>query len=170
MIIVITGLMASGKSTVAQLVAEGLPKAVHLRGDTFRKMIVSGREEMSAEPSDEAVRQLKLRYSLTANAAKEYHRAGFDVVVQDNYYGEMLPAFLQLLAPEEAKTVVLCPNAEAIAGREAARGKTGYSGFAVDALYRDFMENTPRIGLWLDNSEQTPKQTAQEILRACGRD
>jgi shikimate kinase len=31
-ILLIIGIMASGKSTVAQLIAEHLPKSVHLRG------------------------------------------------------------------------------------------------------------------------------------------
>ena len=44
-IILITGNMASGKSTVAQALAEQLPKSVHLRGDLFRRMIVSGRSD-----------------------------------------------------------------------------------------------------------------------------
>ena len=43
-IYLITGPMASGKSTIAELVASSLPKAVHLRGDIFRRMITSGRE------------------------------------------------------------------------------------------------------------------------------
>lgn len=42
--ILITGIMASGKSTVAQLLAERLDRSVHLRGDMFRKMIVNDRE------------------------------------------------------------------------------------------------------------------------------
>lgn len=46
----ITGLMASGKSTVSELLAESLEKCVHFRGDVFRKMIVSGREDMSDSP------------------------------------------------------------------------------------------------------------------------
>ena len=41
-IFLITGLMASGKSTVAQVLAERLPRSVHLRGDAFRRMIVNG--------------------------------------------------------------------------------------------------------------------------------
>lgn len=57
-IFIITGIMASGKSTVAQLLAERLQKAVHVHGDIYRKMIVAGREEMSPNPSDEALRQL----------------------------------------------------------------------------------------------------------------
>lgn len=57
-IFLITGVMASGKSTVAQLLAEKFDKGVHLRGDTFRRMIVSGREEMLPDSEGEAVRQL----------------------------------------------------------------------------------------------------------------
>ena len=49
----ITGVMASGKSTVAQRLAERLPRAVHLRGDVFRRMIVSGREEMRPDAPEE---------------------------------------------------------------------------------------------------------------------
>jgi predicted kinase len=45
-LILITGLMAAGKSTVAQRLAERLPKSVHLRGDVFRRMIVNGQAEM----------------------------------------------------------------------------------------------------------------------------
>ena len=54
--------MAAGKSTTAEALALKLDKCVHLRGDVFRRMISSGREEMSAAPSEEAVRQLHLRY------------------------------------------------------------------------------------------------------------
>ena len=44
-IYLITGLMASGKSTVSDLLAKSIEKCVHLRGDVFRKMIIdySGR-------------------------------------------------------------------------------------------------------------------------------
>ena len=69
--------MAAGKSTTAEALALKLDKCVHLRGDVFRRMIASGREEMSAAPSEEAVRQLHLRYRLTAEAAKTYFDGGF---------------------------------------------------------------------------------------------
>ncbi|MFR4876758.1 MAG: hypothetical protein ACLUBZ_07600 [Ruthenibacterium lactatiformans] len=89
--------MAAGKSTTAEASCAEADKCVHLRGDVFRRMISSGREEMSAAPSEEAVRQLHLRYCLTAEAAKTYFDGGFSVVVQDNYYGEALPRMLRLL-------------------------------------------------------------------------
>ncbi|MBW4845322.1 MAG: zeta toxin family protein [Lachnospiraceae bacterium] len=49
-IYLITGVMASGKSTVAELLASEFGNCVHLRGDIFRTMIVSGRAEMSVQP------------------------------------------------------------------------------------------------------------------------
>jgi cytidylate kinase len=41
-VILITGIMAAGKSTVAQRLAERLDRSVYVRGDAFRRMIVSG--------------------------------------------------------------------------------------------------------------------------------
>ncbi|MEU7996347.1 AAA family ATPase [Micromonospora sp. NPDC049060] len=61
-VVLISGIMAAGKSTVADALARRLPRSVHLRGDVFRRMVVSGREEMTAQPSPEAWRQLRLRY------------------------------------------------------------------------------------------------------------
>lgn len=160
----ITGVMASGKSSVAQRLAERLPRAVHLRGDVFRRMIVSGREDMSADAGEAAFAQLRLRYRLTADAARRYFEAGFDVVIQDNYYGEMLPYMAGLLAGLPVAVVVLCPSARVVAAREAARDKKGYGGFDVDALWESFMRDTPRIGLWIDSSDLTVDETARRIL------
>ncbi|MEV7239624.1 AAA family ATPase, partial [Streptomyces sp. NPDC051020] len=54
-VVLITGVMASGKSTVAQALAERLSRAVHVRGDVFRRMVVSGRAEMVPGAYEEAV-------------------------------------------------------------------------------------------------------------------
>lgn len=163
-IYLITGVMASGKSTVAEILASKLEKSVHLRGDIFRRMIVSGREEMTAHPTEEAVRQLYLRYSLAAGAAKTYFDNGFSVVLQDNYYGEELSYMVGLLKDYPLRVVVLCPAVEVVKERERSRKKVGYSGFTVESLYREFLRETPKIGFWLDTSEDTPEQSAQAIL------
>lgn len=163
-IIVITGVMAAGKSTVAEALACRFPRAVHLRGDAFRRFIVAGREEMTANASPEALRQLNLRYELTAAATRMYWEAGFTVVVQDNYLGRTLGDFLALLGDCPVHCVALCPSAQAVERREAGRGKKGYVGFDVAGLHRMFMEETPRLGLWLDTSEMTVEQTVDAIL------
>ena len=163
-IMVITGIMASGKSTVAEALAQRFRKAVHLRGDVFRRMVVSGREEMTQEASQEAMRQLYLRYALAAQTALIYWEAGFTVIVQDNYLGKALDDFLKLLQGLPVYVVALCPSAGAVAQREAQRGKKGYVGFDVDGLYRLFMEETPRLGLWLDTTDLTVTETVDAIL------
>ncbi|MGH3898758.1 MAG: hypothetical protein ACRDTA_11005, partial [Pseudonocardiaceae bacterium] len=104
------------KSTIAQMLAERLPRSVHVRGDLFRRMLVNGRADMLPEPSDEAARQLRLRHQLTAMV------------------------------------------------REAARGKVAYDTWTVDRLDDVLRHQTPRLGLWLDTSGQTPTETVNEIL------
>jgi hypothetical protein len=44
------------------------------------------------------------------------------------------------------------------------RGKAGYTSFTIEALYADFMKETPKIGFWLDTSEQSPEQSVEDIL------
>jgi len=161
--ILITGVMAAGKSTVAQLVAGRLPRSVHLRGDAFRRMIVNGRAELGKALSDEAMTQLRLRYELAAGAARGYLRAGFDVVYQDVVLGVLLPEVLRLHA-RPLHVVVLCPAPAAVAAREAARAKVGYRGISVADLDRALREETPRVGLWLDSTDWTAEETADRIL------
>ncbi|MEU6267345.1 AAA family ATPase [Saccharopolyspora shandongensis] len=163
-VLLITGIQAAGKSTIAQGVAEKLPRSVHLRGDAFRRMVVGGREEMSAPPSDEALRQLRLRHWLTAQAADTYFAAGFTVVAQDVILGEHLAEMAENIGSRPLLVVVLAPSTEAIAEREAGRGKTAYDSWAIAELNTVLHEQTPRIGLWLDTSDQTPEQTVAEIL------
>ena len=43
--------MAAGKSTVARLLASRFERGVHLEGDFFRRSVVSGRAEMTPEPT-----------------------------------------------------------------------------------------------------------------------
>ncbi|WIV13653.1 phosphotransferase [Proteiniborus sp. MB09-C3] len=60
--------------------------------------------------------------------------------------------------------IILCQNAETVKKREKMRGKVGYTGFTAGTLYADFMKTTPKIGFWLDTSEQSPEQSVEDIL------
>ena len=164
-VLLITGIQAAGKSTVAQLVAEQLDRSVHVRGDLFRRMIVAGRADMAPEAGPEAVRQLRLRHQLTASVADEYFRAGFTVVAQDIVLGAHLTEMVQRIRSRPLLVVVLAPAPSAVAEREAGREKTAYRGYTVAMLDAALRAETPRIGLWLDSTDQTPQQTAAEILR-----
>ncbi|MFD5876683.1 AAA family ATPase [Streptomyces sp. NPDC060322] len=168
-VVLITGVMAAGKSTVAQLLAERLPRAAHVRGDLFRRMIVSGREELMPEETEEARVQLDLRHRLSALVADEYARAGWTAIVQDIVIGEDLERYVARVRTRPLYVVVLAPSAEAVRAREAARPKTGYGAWTVEALDRSLREETPDIGLGIDTSRQTPDETVAAILAGLAR-
>ena len=163
-VVVVTGVMASGKSTVAQALAEHLPRSVHVRGDVFRRMIVSGREDLHPEETPEAVAQLRLRHRLSATVADLWAQAGWTAVVQDVILGEYLAEYVAAVRTRPLYVVVLAPRPEVVADREDRREKIGYSLWTVEDLDRSLREDTPRIGLWLDNSDQTPEETVAAIL------
>jgi predicted kinase len=163
-LILITGIMAAGKSTVAQHLAERLPNSVHLRGDVFRRMIVNGRAEMTRKLSQAATEQLRLRYRLAASAIELYLQANFSVVYQDVILGASLSEVVQYYQHYPLHVVVLCPAPTVVAAREAGRRKTGYRGMTVADLDRVLRVETPRLGLWLDTSTLTVVETVDSIL------
>jgi chloramphenicol 3-O-phosphotransferase len=162
---VITGVMAAGKSTVAELLAQHFERGVHVRGDLFRRMIVTGRDPISPELGDEALRQLDLRQRLAASAANDYWRDDFTVVLQDIYAGPALANVIGRLEITPLYVVVLNPRPEVVAAREAQRTKTGYGEWDVAQFCADFIDQTAHVGLWLDTSDQTPEETVEEILQ-----
>lgn len=161
-VLIVTGAMAAGKSTLAQALAERLGRAVHLRGDVFRKMIVSGR----AVPGEgeEGVAQLKMRYDLAVLAAARYANGGFNVVYQDVVLGEDLLEAVRRLKRWRPGVVVLNPPAGVLAQRDRDRAKTGYGGPWSAEAFAQMVAQTPRLGLWIDNAEVSVEATADAIL------
>jgi GrpB-like predicted nucleotidyltransferase (UPF0157 family) len=161
----ITGPMAAGKSTVARLLASRFERGVHLEGDFFRRSVVGGRAEMTPHPSQEALGQLRLRYRLAAATADGYFEAGFSVALEDVAVCPFLAEYAAMICSRPCHVVVLLPSVEAVATREQEREDKGYSGdWTIEGHYADFVETTPRVGLWLDTTDQTPAQTVDEIL------
>ena len=165
----VTGVQAAGKSTVADLLAAQFERGVHIRGGQFYRWVVSGWVHVDGEPASEARRLLDLRYRLSARVADEYSAEGFAVVVQDNIFGADVVRWLSSIAARPRHLVLLRPSVATVAARETARrkktGKLAYREGAptIEAL-DELLATTPRIGLWLDTSNQEPEQTLTEIL------
>jgi hypothetical protein len=162
---VISGVPASGKTTVSLLLASRLERSVCVPGDAIRAMVVSGRADMRPDAGEAELHQLLLRYQGTLAVAAVYLDAGFDVVVEDVIIGPMLPKFLELIPVPEVHLVLLDPGAATVADRDRGRSKTGYGGhWDVGQLHDVLRLETPRLGLWLDSTELSPEQTVDRIL------
>jgi predicted kinase len=161
---VITGIMAAGKTSIAEVLAARFGRGVHLSGDWFRRSIVSGRADMSPDPTEAALSQLELRHLLAADAADRYVQAGFSVVLQDTFLGAYLPFVLEALSTRPVSVVVLCPTPAVVEQRERARDKVGYVGFSPADLDGVLRAETPPIGLWLDTSDLSVAETVTAIL------
>lgn len=170
-VVIVTGIQASGKSTVGRLVATRLHRSAFIDGDWLARMVVGGRAGMTPDPSPEAVSQLHLRYQQAALLAGSFHRSGFTAVMADNIYGPDLADQVGRVCARPLVVVVLAPSDGAVVARELARGTSAYRDWMTGprlegavAEFQGFLAATPRIGLWLDTTEQTPEETVDAIL------
>jgi hypothetical protein len=126
--------MGSGKSTVGRLLASRFERGVHLDGDVFRRSIVSGRTDVTSDPSAAALEELHLRHRLGAAAADAYFEAGFTVALEDVVPAPFLGDYRTTICNRPCHVIVLLPS-------------TAAAGFDTA---------TPRVGIWLDTADLTP--------------
>jgi hypothetical protein len=79
--------------------------------------------------------------------------------------GASLEPFLAQLR-DPVSLVMLAPDVSTVMRREAERAKTGYGElWSIRDFDHKVRTETPKIGLWLDSSQQTPDETVDEIIR-----
>ena len=166
----LTGAQASGKSTVAELLARRFDHGVHVRGGQFYRWAVTGWVHAGDPDETEARRLLELRYRLSSTVAEQYASAGFTTVVQDNIYGPDVEEWLDRVGSWTRHLVVLRPSVDVIEARDAerqrTRGKVAYREGFTPAINDQHLATTRRdLGLWLDTSGQSPEETVDEIVR-----
>ena len=161
-VIVITGAMAAGKSTVADALSRRLPLAAHVRGDLFRRFIVSGQAPMDPPLSERARHQLELRHTLAAQVADGYARAGITAVVQDLLLGDHLEAFVEKLSSRPSYAFVLTPDATTLAARDSDRPKHTYGAWTAEEF--DTAARSTTGGLHVDNTGWSVEETVTYLL------
>ncbi len=171
-VILVTGIQAAGKSTIGPLLAARFPRSAFIEGDLIWKLVVSGREDMTADPSPEALRQLQLRYRNGALLADSLSEAGFVAVHADIVMGKDIEAYSALARSRPLYIVVLRPDVSSVVQRQEGRGGNAYGDWTrgrtledAVAQFDSWIDATPRLGLWVDSSAQTPDETVDEIVR-----
>jgi predicted kinase len=167
-LIVVTGIMASGKSTIARLLAQRFVRGVHIEADVLQRMIVSGGVWISqpGEPDGEAAQQLRLRLKNLCLLGRSFFKAGFTVVLDDIILGDRWKHLQEDLHDLPFFLVVLAPQVDVVTSQRDRNRAKAPQGHAW-ATYLDHALRTTMagMGLWIDTSEQTPEETVEQILQ-----
>lgn len=161
-VLVVSGIPGVGKTTIASLIARRLPRSAHIEAEVLMRFVVGGAVRPGDRPDDEASRQLRLRGRQVALLADSFLDAGFTPVIDDVVIGSRLDELRADLHSRPLLFVLLVPRLEVIRARN--QGRPGKDVFeAWKHLAAVAREETPRVGLWLDTSDQTPEESAREI-------
>src|SRR6266568_2384106 len=152
-LIVVTGIMAAGKSTIARLLAQQFARGVHVPADMLQHMIVSGGEWVKepGEPGDEEARQLRLRLKHLCLLGRWFFEAGFTVVLDDIILGERWQHLQIDLQGVPFSLVVLAPMVDVVTRRRDPGRATPLIGEEWAAYLDQVLRTTMKgIGLWVD--------------------
>lgn len=163
----ISGIPGAGKTTTAKSLGRLLPRAAHVEGDVLSfEFVVSGLATPFGEGSDpdEWTRQMALRRRNMCLLADSFADEGFVPILDDVVTNPgSLAAHLQLLRARPLYFVVLSPDLEVAASRDAGRDKQVFDVWRhLDAELR---ESLAGVGLWLDTSGLTVEEASAEIIR-----
>lgn len=154
-LIVISGSINSGKTTVSRLLTSALENTAYVHGDSLRHFV-------SWLPLEEAA---PLTVSNIIAVSATFLRAGLNVLVDyplaKAEYGKLTGALLPHASAVHA--FVLSPRLEVAQSVRNERSLSDWEVTRIGQHYATGMHN-PGYGLVIDNSEQTPEETARIIL------
>jgi chloramphenicol 3-O-phosphotransferase len=166
-LVVVSGIQASGKSTVARRLAERFARGVHVEADALQRMVVAGGAwvERPGPPAGEAARQLRLRLANLCLLGRSFFDAGFSVALDDIILGDRWDDLQADLCGVPFSLVVLAPRLEAVLERDRARPKRTLGEAWAAYLDAELRATMAGVGLWIDTTDQSPDETVDEIVR-----
>ncbi len=156
MIILLNGSINAGKTTVSKHLREMLPRTAHVEVDSLREFI----DWMPLEES------IPINIEAAIAATKVFVRRGLNVVfsypLRPEDYEIILREFTGLDVPVHC--VTLRPRLEVSLADRGTRQLTEWERQRIRYHYNTRL-NDPGFGAIIDNSAQSPDETAREILR-----
>jgi predicted kinase len=172
-IILIAGSPASGKSTVAKLLAMRAKKGVHIPVDSLRDMVLGGLVQPGPDWSAALVEQVRIARANAMAVAINYANADFKVFIDDFWDPQSLLSEYEALASRpDLLRIILHPSKATAISRNAHRFASDATMRAaidqgVHAVYADYETRLPWFAehgwMLLDNTQETPDATARRI-------
>ena len=156
MVIFIDGPINSGKTTVGKLLAERLPRTVHVEIDDFRHFA-------DCLTLDEVI-PFALQDAISVS--ENWVNRGFNVVVSWPLSPENHRIFEEAILRTGTSffTFTLLPRQDICLTNRGTRELTPGEIDRIKQMYRRYSDRNP-VGGVIDNSEQTSGETVKEILR-----
>jgi adenylate kinase family enzyme len=166
-IFLINGTQGAGKSTVARLLAKRFDRAACIDADDLIRLVVSGEAPLEPPLSPEAERQLRLRARVASQLADTFFEAEFTLVIAEIFVGR-LDHFRADIKSRPLLLINLAPSLDVVKRRNEERPNKNVFEPWSPILDRAMRETMGGIGLWLDNSDQSPEETVEQILQRAG--
>lgn len=161
MIILLNGSINAGKSTVSKQLCQMLPRTAHVEVDSLREFI-------SWMPLEESI---PINIETAIAVTKIFVRRGLNVIfsypLRPEDYEIILREFAEL--DTQVYGVTLRPRLEVSLTNRGTRQLTDWERSRIPYHYETNL-NQPEFGIIIDNSEQSPEETAREILRYTQRE
>jgi len=156
MIILLNGSINAGKSTVSKRLCEMLPRTAHVEVDSLREFI-------SWMPLEESI---PINIEAAIAVTKVFVRRGLNVIFSYPLRPEDYDIILHEFAELDVRVhgVTLRPRLEVSLTNRGTRRLTDWERSRIPYHYETNL-NQPEFGIIIDNSEQTPDETARQILR-----
>jgi broad-specificity NMP kinase len=156
MIIFINGSINSGKSTVSKILAEKISKVAVVEIDSLREFI-------SWMPIDEAI-PMNLKNALSV--VKNFAKLKLDVIVpyplSKNNYNFFINGLKEYA--DDIYVFTLSPKLEIVQTNRGSRELNDWERERIQYHYNNGISN-PDFGLIIDNSNESPEETANKILK-----
>ncbi len=165
-VILITGPMGAGKSSVSNALAKKFERSAVIEVDKLRGMIKEG-YVMPSPYTEESALQLSLSVKNACDIANNFLEKGFNVIIDGIVGRKLLEQYSNFLKGKNFKAFLLLPSPEALLARFDDRGSYEELRERTTELHKIFSEKRDQLNLQtLDSSDQTLEETVDEIYKS----